>query len=438
MGDALRAVAVLGVLVSGFASGCSEAPTQVVVRVATDIEVGPGRDADAIVLAIDDGEGALLREVRLDDPSPTSASGFVEIGSFGVHTHEASRRFTVRAAVSAGASPRFETRARSGFVEHRTIRLDLYAPALCLTLARTCRPDETCGIGGCRSPEVPAANLPVYGGVDDPLDPSEDPRPEGRGPPAAEFPPAVALAEVNDPEADDRSPSCTQDRLELYFVSNRAGGERRLWVAGRGDASAPWGPPELAPGLEELEISKASVSPDGLELVLGAWVSGFSRDLFASTRATRTAPWPAPVLIEPLRSTDWDDSGETFLDGSAMVFHSDRPGVGSFDLWSSTREPGGPWQAPTLLSDVSGPRPDFDPSVTEDGLTMVFESSRSGRTRIYRVERSAVEDAFGGVQELGGLTSHDTEAEPWISEDGRDLIFVAGAGAPYDLYESRR
>lgn len=67
----------------------------------------------------------------------------------------------MRATALSGATTLFTTRARSSFVDERTIRLDLYLPGLCIDLAATCQPDETCGISGCVDPEIDPSTLPL-------------------------------------------------------------------------------------------------------------------------------------------------------------------------------------------------------------------------------------------------------------------------------------
>lgn len=164
-------------------SACATEPTQVVVRVATDM-AAPG-ELGALRLSIYDGtdldgdrDDAPLREELLDVLSVPGDGRFHTVGTFGVTPAggDASRRFEIRAtALRAPTQPLFETRAISGFVRRRTIRLDLYVPGRCVETARACRPDQTCGVSGCVDPEVPAESLPPLAEVDPEPDP-EDPR----------------------------------------------------------------------------------------------------------------------------------------------------------------------------------------------------------------------------------------------------------------------
>ncbi|MCB9597802.1 MAG: VCBS repeat-containing protein [Sandaracinaceae bacterium] len=162
--------------------GCAAPPTQVVVRLATDLAV-PG-ELDAIHLEVVDGDGVVVREQDVRDLDPALADGrYHELATFGLVPRggDSGRRFEVRATALSGATTLFTTRARSSFVDERTIRLDLYLPGLCIDLAATCQPDETCGISGCVDPEIDPSTLPSNE-ERPPTDPV-DPRPPVTPPP---------------------------------------------------------------------------------------------------------------------------------------------------------------------------------------------------------------------------------------------------------------
>ncbi|MEM9070734.1 MAG: VCBS repeat-containing protein [Myxococcota bacterium] len=163
-------------------ASCREPTTQVLVRLATDIP-----DMDAVVIVIEDQDDTVAREVTLPPERlrglPADGS-FTDIGSFGVVPlrGDATRRFRVRAQVTARDRDnnvvRFETRARTGFVNRRTIRLDIYLARLCIDLAVMCEEEGlTCGIEGCVPEDVPPEILPP---IDDPVDPDDPIDPRGR------------------------------------------------------------------------------------------------------------------------------------------------------------------------------------------------------------------------------------------------------------------
>lgn len=155
-------------------ASCAEPPTQVVVRLATDI---PSTELSSLTLRVDsigpDGARETRREQSLVDLDIPPDGRYHEIGTFGVVPFggDPTRRFEVEVAVRGPDGPLFETRAITGFVRRRTIRLDVYVTHDCIEAARDCRPEETCGVLGCVDPEIDPEVLEVQ----DPDEPAPDP-----------------------------------------------------------------------------------------------------------------------------------------------------------------------------------------------------------------------------------------------------------------------
>lgn len=167
-------------------AACAAPPTQVVVRLATDMAIPD--ELNGIHLEILDGDGTTVRTQDLRELDAAIADGrYHEVGTFGLVPRggDAGRRFEVRATALVGGTQLFITRASSSFVNEQTIRLDLYVPRLCVDLAMTCQPDETCGISGCVDPEIDPADLPS----------------NEEAPPADPVDPRTPAAPINDAEA---------------------------------------------------------------------------------------------------------------------------------------------------------------------------------------------------------------------------------------------
>lgn len=227
---------VLAVLAIVLFAGCADPPTQVVVRVSSDI----GAPVDGVEIVVS-GPDREVRRVRLRDLPPPlpPPGGFRELGTFGLRPlfGDPSRRFEVRAEALSGETRLFETRAISTFVRGRTIRLDLYVPSSCVDIAATCQPDETCGIEGCVDPFVPAEELPRHE-PDEEVDPDPtDPRGERSD--------AGAPADAGAPDCDPRPPPPVS------------------WAVGFGDPAATMEPPA---GL--------TLGPGGLATMIGEYAGG--------------------------------------------------------------------------------------------------------------------------------------------------------------------
>lgn len=105
----------------------------------------------------------------------------------------------------------------------------------------------------------------------------------------ARFGPATAVAELNDPAANDIQPNVRADGLEVVLSSNRAGtfGAQDIWVATRAKAGDGWSTPvNIGPEVNTSAAeSRPSLSRDGSQLLFGrAPGPEGSSDVFMATR----------------------------------------------------------------------------------------------------------------------------------------------------------
>jgi WD40-like Beta Propeller Repeat len=89
----------------------------------------------------------------------------------------------------------------------------------------------------------------------------------------ARFGPATAVAELNDPAANDIQPNVRADGLEVVFSSNRAGGvgAQDIWIATRASLDAPWSTPTNLGAVVNTTAaeSRPSLSQNGAQLLFG-------------------------------------------------------------------------------------------------------------------------------------------------------------------------
>jgi serine/threonine protein kinase/Tol biopolymer transport system component len=217
------------------------------------------------------------------------------------------------------------------------------------------------------------------------------------------------------------------DGLELYFCSNRPGGNGGydIWVTKRTRIEDPWGPPtNLGPQINTSGWdAPGSMSADGLVL----YMELSNQDLYTTTRATRDAPWGPRVNLGLIVNTSYMDTVPVVsADGLELFFSSRRPGgYGDADIWMSARTTSSdPWGTPVNLgSAVNCPAIDAPTWISPDGLTLFFFSDRSGgfgAVDAWVTTRATKGSPWGPARNLG--PSINTSYSEWVtatSPDGR-------------------
>lgn len=164
------AVPLFCMTVAGMLGACSADPlTELVVVVQSDMTIPDEFDGFRVVVTGHDGDVATDRYFFLGEQP-----GEVLLpADFGVMPRggDASRRVTVEVWATDSGADLFSTRAITGFVEGKTLRLDMFLARRCLSEAKECKPNETCRVQGCAPSEIDPAELPEF----DPDQPSSKP-----------------------------------------------------------------------------------------------------------------------------------------------------------------------------------------------------------------------------------------------------------------------
>src|SRR5262249_20059293 len=134
------------------------------------------------------------------------------------------------------------------------------------------------------------------------------------------------------------------------------------------------------------------VSPDELTLVFSSARAGGAggADLWQAERTSRTGVFSAPVPLPGVNTSANEGRAALSSDRLSVIFTSDRPGgLGGSDLWMATRASSDDdFGLATNLGELNGAAADIDPSLSEDGLDVLFASSRGGRSELWRAQRS--------------------------------------------------
>jgi hypothetical protein len=226
-------------------------------------------------------------------------------------------------------------------------------------------------------------------------------------------------APINTPDWQNE-PCISADGLELYW------NDWGLWVVRRATVSDPWGEPEKD-SLVNINTSKADSTPclssDGLSLFL------FSRNdlnLYVSTRPTRDDLWSEPVNLGPTVNgvnSAWENRNPSIsADGLLLFFSSIRPGVsGGTDLWMTRRSTiDGPWSEPVNLGPkINSAWWEYQPEISADGRSLLFCSNRDdghGHHDIWQVSIDPVvdlnDDGIVDAQDMSILIDHWHTSDP--------------------------
>ncbi|MFV2069757.1 MAG: hypothetical protein ACC645_22555, partial [Pirellulales bacterium] len=225
--------------------------------------------------------------------------------------------------------------------------------------------------------------------------------------------------------------------------------------AERGAALGTAGSPDVAnlgPDLNTADPERnATLSADRLTLLFNSNRPGGAggHDLYTATRASIFAPFGnATSLGEDLNTASNELAPTLSRDGLTIIFASNRAGgFGGTDLYTATRsdtaDPFG--NVMNIGSAMNTANVETDPSISADGLALYFTSDRPGGfggQDIYVATRSNTLEPFGQVVNLGpDINSAATDASPSISADGETVFFHSdrpGGFGGMDLYVGKR
>jgi Tol biopolymer transport system component len=274
--------------------------------------------------------------------------------------------------------------------------------------------------------------------------PSDADASPGDGNPAGTFGPAQIVPGLRSDTDEVQDPSLTFEETEIYFVSP-TGGQNDIWVSRRTAATDPWGPSTLVTELSSPQNDEdPEVSVDGLTLYLTSDRGGGGRRIYVAQRRTRDTPWETPAPVTDLGSSALDEAPAVDRAQLYLVFASQRGAASDVHLFAATRpDASAVWQGAAELTALSSAWRDTDPAVFSDGRALVFASRRltQGKTSdLFQATRSDVSSPF--ASSLAPITELDTpdasEEDPWVSQNGRHIVFVSDRSGRSRIYEAWR
>lgn len=255
----------------------------------------------------------------------------------------------------------------------------------------------------------------------------------------------VPVTEVNT-EYADWTPFLSFDGLSLYFARRRTDTfyYARIFEATRQEPYGPFTSVSEVLSTSGKHVFGAWVSPDNLRMYYFAQThSPVLWQIKVSERASANDPWPQGTDISELNVLGKLHTPKLTADELNIFFSSyDIPdGLGGYDIWMATRpDRYSPFDEVTNLTELNTIANEVCPSVSPDGLTIIFQSNRSGDWQLFKAIRQSLTEPFSNIEHLSvfdmpGYTSH----HPCISSDGSTLYFIRQNGddkSTGDIYVS--
>jgi Tol biopolymer transport system component len=256
---------------------------------------------------------------------------------------------------------------------------------------------------------------------------------------------APIVSSVSMPGASDHDPCISADGLELYFASDRPGslGDHDIWVARRLTFGDAWGPPVHVPELSSTARDiHPHISRDGLAiLITSRRPSNF--DIYVATRPTTADPWSIPTSVVELSDAAADDVSAGFGSPLQAVLSSTRvpTTMGTlYDLYATVRVSATtPWATPQPVVELNTTYVENGAYLDADGTFIAFYSDRPGGLGYFDIFSASRADAsapFDPPMPIDGVNSPADDTDPWLTPDGRTILFSSDRTGEYEIYEA--
>jgi WD40-like Beta Propeller Repeat len=190
--------------------------------------------------------------------------------------------------------------------------------------------------------------------------------------------------------------------------------------------------PSIVPELSGKDYEDPTCTADELYMVLMHDLGGNQFDLFETSRSTKDLPWPTPTPINELNTGSQESSPELSSDGLIMFFTSNRSG-GTRNVWTSTRTSRTDvWGTPIEVMELSSSSDEPNLAISSDGKEAIIDSGRDGERDLYRAIDS---NGWSVPTAIQGLASNSlVEASPTLAADGTIYFHVQSNG--FDIWRA--
>ncbi len=244
------------------------------------------------------------------------------------------------------------------------------------------------------------------------------------------------------PEENHFGPSLTKDPAVLFY-SMGAGADEDIWRANR---DSPGGDFSGAAPVLELNTGDMDgapyITPDGRTLWFATTRSGGlgDRDIWKAEGGVNG--FSAPVNVSEVNSETLDHLPTLSADGLILMFGSHRDGSGHEHLFMTTRaSPSAAFDEPAPVTELNTDGYNGSPAISGDGLSLLFASGRAGGSGndLYLATRAARDEPFGQPLLIAELSSPDNDEDPRLSPSGDEIFFASDRdGDVYRIWHALR
>jgi hypothetical protein len=264
----------------------------------------------------------------------------------------------------------------------------------------------------------------------------------------------VNLGPVVNSSATDAGPAVSKKGTSLYFNSNRPGGlgANDLWVTQWNETAGTWGLPlNLGPAVNGAGIDASPALSRDEHWLFFHSNRGGNMDIWVSYREHThdDFAWQPPVNLGAGVNSAFEDTMGGFFENDGgpaqLLFASNRPGVGAFDVYVSELLGNGTFGPATLLTALSSTAADPALMVSFDGLEAFIGSGRpggSGGQDLWTATRASVAAPWSAPVNLGPVVNSAViDQRPYLAADRETLFFQSdrpGGAGGVDLYMTTR
>lgn len=252
------------------------------------------------------------------------------------------------------------------------------------------------------------------------------------------FAPPTPVSVLSDPSGRDTDPSLTADALHVFFMSERTG-SKDIWYSTRASRSLPWRSPTPVTELNsDVGDENPCVGYDGLTIWFYTDRDRPRGTLWRATRGSLADRWNAPQPVPELNTGGSDVAMGVDESGTLAVVSRIRTAQ-QYDLYGTERSGAdGPFSALVPLAVVNSDRNDFDPVLGNGGLFLGFHSERGRSSDIYIATRQRTDLDFGVPLAVAELNTDSQEHHPTFSVELDYVMFSSDRDGNMDIYESHR